>query len=32
MEWLKAQEADINGLNPSWHFCWVHHHNFGHFI
>ena len=19
-------------LTPSWHFCWVHHHNFGHFI
>ena len=22
----------IKGLNPSWHFYWVNHHNFGHFI
>ena len=22
----------VHQLIPSWHFCWVHHHNFWHFI
>ena len=29
---LTDLEATFRSLNPGWHFYWVHHHNFGHFV
>ena len=29
---LAARDERITALDPGWHFYWVHHHNFGHFV
>ena len=28
---VRIEDIKLNH-NPGWHFYWVHHHNFGHFI